>query len=90
MATRGPKNGRRGLKRGPILIIGPFINLNSVSFLVDHSLYEILKTPKLPPGGPKMADEVWKEGYSKVFRCYFLAVLLEKVMTEKKKSGKEW
>ena len=31
--------------------------------LFDHSFYENLKNPKWPPGGPKMADGVWKGVY---------------------------
>ena len=35
-------------------------------FLFDHSFYENLKNPKWPPGGPKMADGVWKGAYPQV------------------------
>ena len=56
------QHGRRGLVIGQTLCYWTLQSLDKF-FWFDHSFYENLKNPKWPPGGPKMADGVWKGVY---------------------------
>ena len=58
------QNGRLGLEIGHTQgYWTPQTTFAKQVFWFDHSFYENLKHPKWPPGGPKMADGVWRGVY---------------------------
>ena len=64
MAARGPQNGRRGLEMVPTLgywaLPSTFAKEVFWSEQLRISTNQRPRNPKWPPGGPKMADGVWK------------------------------